>query len=177
VQIAELLFHELAHRRVYAPGDSAFNEAYATIVAETGVKRWLTRPGRAVDAVEWQRLQAQGRRFDALLQAVRERLEELYASDLPDPERRRLKAQSFRRLQDEYRSARAAGRLTGYDTWFSRELNNAHLASVATYRQWVPAFERLLEELGGDLAAFHVEVERLAALSQPERQAQLAAFH
>ena len=45
-RLAELLCHELAHRRLYVPGDAAFNEAYATAVGRLGAEAWLTARGR-----------------------------------------------------------------------------------------------------------------------------------
>jgi len=35
------VFHELAHERLYVPGDSEFNEAFASVVEQEGVRRWL----------------------------------------------------------------------------------------------------------------------------------------
>src|SRR5687767_6056930 len=40
-ELADILFHELAHQRVFASGDTDFNEAFATAVAEEGVRRWF----------------------------------------------------------------------------------------------------------------------------------------
>lgn len=40
---AELLFHELAHQRLYLADDSAFNEAFATVVGRLGTERWCWR--------------------------------------------------------------------------------------------------------------------------------------
>src|SRR4051812_10885006 len=40
-QLAATLFHELAHQVVYVPGDSQFNESFATVVEEAGLERWL----------------------------------------------------------------------------------------------------------------------------------------
>ena len=45
--IAGLVFHELAHEALYLRGDSAFNEAYATVVEQEGVRRWLHQHGTA----------------------------------------------------------------------------------------------------------------------------------
>ena len=39
---------------------------------------------------------------------------------------------------------------SGYDAWLDAGLNNAHLASIATYFDCVPGFERLLAQQGGD---------------------------
>ena len=41
---------------------------------------------------------------------------------------------------------RQLGVRTGYDAWLDAGLNNAHLASIATYFDCVPGFERLLAE-------------------------------
>ena len=39
--LAETIFHELGHQRVFASGDTDFNEAFATAVGEEGARRWL----------------------------------------------------------------------------------------------------------------------------------------
>src|SRR5262245_58234042 len=41
VDLADTLLHELAHQRLFVAGDTDFNEAFATAVAEAGVQRWL----------------------------------------------------------------------------------------------------------------------------------------
>ena len=40
-QLANLIFHELAHQKFYIKNDTLFNESFATVVAREGVKRWL----------------------------------------------------------------------------------------------------------------------------------------
>src|SRR2546423_120331 len=39
--VASLLFHELAHQKLYVKDDSEFNEAFATAIEEYGTERWL----------------------------------------------------------------------------------------------------------------------------------------
>jgi len=43
--LAEVVFHELAHQRVYINGDAEFNEAFAVAVETTGVRKWLRAAG------------------------------------------------------------------------------------------------------------------------------------
>src|SRR5881396_1056364 len=43
--LAETLFHELAHQRVFARSDTDFNEAFATTVGQEGARRWLRSKG------------------------------------------------------------------------------------------------------------------------------------
>src|SRR5690606_34859178 len=43
--IASVLFHELAHQRIYVKDDSGLSEAFATAVEEYGTELWLERHG------------------------------------------------------------------------------------------------------------------------------------
>ena len=45
MELVSTIFHELAHQRLYIKGDTAFNESFATAVADIGMTRWLD--GRA----------------------------------------------------------------------------------------------------------------------------------
>jgi predicted aminopeptidase len=65
------------------------------------------------------------------------------------------------------------GGFAGYDCFFERRLSSAHLAAVGAYNDWVPAFDALLAESGGDLPAFYARVRQLGALDQPARTAEL----
>src|SRR5438552_18485392 len=40
-ELARLIFHELAHQVAYAPGDTTFNESFATAVERIGSERWM----------------------------------------------------------------------------------------------------------------------------------------
>ncbi len=176
-RLAGLIFHELAHQRLYVQGDSDFNEAFATLVAQTGVERWLTAAGDSEAMVRWRAQQAREQAFLGLLLDTRERLVRLYARTLEEAQMRALKQVQFQRLRADYANLKQSWQgYSGYDGWFDRELNNAHLASIATYEQQVPALRALLEHEGGDLAAFYRVCERLAQLSADERAAQLAAL-
>ncbi len=44
-RLAELMFHELAHQRLFVAGDTDFNEAFATAVGHLGTRHWLARYG------------------------------------------------------------------------------------------------------------------------------------
>ena len=57
--LAGLIFHELAHGRVFVPGDTPFNEAFASFVERRGVMEWLraTHDQARIDATlaRWKR--------------------------------------------------------------------------------------------------------------------------
>jgi predicted aminopeptidase len=168
--VAAIVFHELAHQRVYAKGDSAFNEAFATAVAEEGVVRWLAWRDDPAGVVRWRQAQERRLAFVDLLLETRAALVELYASGLPEPALQAGKERQFDELRRRYAELEASwGGGPAFGHWMARPLNNARLAAIATYREQLPAFRELLQCVGGDLSAFYAAVERLAELPQGER--------
>ena len=175
VELARLLFHELSHQVVYARDDTVFNESFATAVEREGVRRWLAAHGDARQRQAWAAYSERREAFLALLLAQRRRLEAIFGSDMPVEEKRAAKAAVLDDLQRQYRILREqrwAG-FAGYDRFFERRLTSAHLAAVGAYNDWVPAFEALLAESGGDLPAFYARVRQLGALDKPARTAEL----
>lgn len=161
-RLAGLIFHELAHQKVFVRGETTFNESYATFVEREGVRRWLLDRSDRRALEDWESGQALEARFTDLLLQARGRLAELYARDLPEPEMARAKATEFDRLRSEYSRFREAETSDRHDRYMQQELNNAHLALVATYESGTDAFAALLAEYDGDLARFHQAVAELA---------------
>lgn len=177
-ELAGLLFHELAHQRLYVPGDVPFNESFASTVELAGVRRWLLQHGEGGELAAWLARRHRAEQLDSLLAAGRERLAEVYAADRPDAWKRQQKRAAFAELERRYRTLRddAWGGWDGYDAWFGQGLNNAHLAALAAYDRWVPAMQTLLAREGGDLERFYAVVERLGERPPAEREAILAAL-
>jgi len=176
-ELARLIFHELAHQVVYARGDTAFNESFATAVEREGVRRWLAHEGDDGAGANYARFEARREDFVALLLRYRRRLAANYAGAASDDERRTGKRELFAALLSEYHELRDTrwDHWRGYDKFFARDLNNAQLGAVAAYNDWVPAFAVLLAR-SGDWPAFYREVQRLADLPREERTAQLRAL-
>jgi predicted aminopeptidase len=190
--LAETLFHELGHQRVFASGDTDFNEAFATTVGQEGARRWLRAKG---DQAAWEKYQAEIRRtrqFAHLIMRTRERLEALYGDERTEdgkvkaakrsgtkpPELlRREKQALIDRLRQEYAQFKAQWRGDAeYDEWFAGPINNAQLNSVTTYYDLVPSFERLLEINGGNLEKFYEAADRLAHEAKAERHQRLRSL-
>lgn len=173
-ELARLIFHELAHQVAYAEGDSTFNESFATAVELEGVRRWLRASGTEAERTEFEAMQVRKRDFVELVESTRTRLDAIYTSKLEPEAMRAAKAAEFARMRSEYQSLKERwGGFRGYDRWFGQSLGNAHLASVATYTQRVPAFEALLARSGGDLERWYLEARRLAKLPAESRTSEL----
>jgi predicted aminopeptidase len=173
-EVARLIFHELAHQVVYVRDDTAFNESFAVVVEQEGVRRWLARGGDAARRDEFERGRRVRAEFAGLIQKYRARLDALYRSQIAPDAMRDAKREILAELVSEYRSLKAGwGGYEGYDGWFAGPLNNAQLASFAVYTQWVAAFEALLGRENRSLERFYAAVKALAALPKEERDAQL----
>jgi predicted aminopeptidase len=172
-ELARLIFHELAHQVVYVAGDSQFNESFASAVEEAGVERWLERFGNPAMRENYAKYTARKQEFLQLLLGCRHALEQNYASHTSDEEKRATKARLFRKLQDDYALLKQSwGGYAGYDRFFAEPLSNAHLAAIATYNDFVPAFRALLaREQSFD--GFYAAVRRIAELERDERHRRL----
>lgn len=170
-----VLFHELAHQQLYVQNDTAFNEAFATAVAQEGVRRWFLHNGNTSAYESY--LQASQRRveFNTLLQQTRHKLKQLYSEAHDADELRKRKQQVFIELQQDYVRLKKQqwNNDKRYDNWMAQPLNNAHLALIATYHDLVPAFHRYLEKVQGDLPEFYKQMNELAELPKAERHDQL----
>jgi len=174
-ELAEIIFHELTHVKLFVPGDSDFNEAFATANAEAAVRRWLLTKGDRAALAEYETGLAKDREIVRLLLATREKLRQLYArQDLAPVQMRQHKSEILAQLHTGYLDIRRRRHGdTVYDRAFAKPWNNARLNTVATYYDLVPGFERLLQREHGNLDSFYSDVKKMRHLSKEERRARL----
>ena len=178
-RIAGLIFHELAHQQLYVEGDTAFNEGFATTVQLEGVRRWLDKNGDEQQRQDYAQFQRQQNDFVTLVIEARDKLQTIYGQPLPVAEMVAHKKTIKTELKQQYQQLKKqwdipVAKSTGYDAWFAQDLNNAQLAAVTTYRDYVPAFQRLLAKQGGDLAAFYRASAELGEMPKEKRSTVLA---
>jgi predicted aminopeptidase len=176
-ELARLVFHELAHQLIYIKDDTAFNESFAVAIEREGVRRWLEQHGDSSEYAHFERVHRARTDFMGLVHKTRTRLDALYRLGQPPELMRAGKRAILDEMDAEYRVLKAGwGGYRGYDRWFAKKPNNAHIASVSIYTQIVPAFETLLAESGGDLKAFYGRVRAIADRPAMERAEALAAL-
>lgn len=173
-QIAGTIFHELAHQQLYIPDDTAFNEAFAMTVEYEGVKRWLTHVATPQVSADYQQSQSRQLEFIKLVLATRDQLKQVYQKTLSPVAMQREKTMTFETMRVHYADLKTQWHgYAGYDNWFASDLNNAKLLSVITYQDYVPAFQALLAQQGGDLPKFYGAAARIGELSTEQRRAKL----
>jgi predicted aminopeptidase len=170
--IAGLIFHELAHQRVYIKNDTRFNESFATAVERIGLRQWGAAQGSKKSLVE--HLALQQKRNDAvqLVLEQREHMRKAYLDNASAGEDKLavVKQAQIENLKNRYAELkRSGGGTPGYDRFFASDLNNAALALFGEYHGWVDAFERLFEDSQQNWEAFYKAVDRLSKTPKVDR--------
>lgn len=179
-ELARLIFHELAHQVVYAPGDTMFNESFATAVERLGGQRWLAAEsalGNNAAQSDYTAFDQRRQQFRALTLATRRELSAIYkenstpamAESAQDAIALIAKEEAMRRFRSSYAELKTSwGGYAAYDPWVARA-NNAAFAAQSAYDELVPGFEGLFEREGRSWPRFYDAVTRLARLSKDER--------
>ena len=176
IELARMIFHELAHQVAYADSDTVFNESYATAVERLGGARWAALHADAAARAAQAVLDARRDDFRALAARTRQALDD----DLPRRRERRRQARRQGR-RDGARCAPATprsrpgrGRASAATTAGSSAPTTPRSPCSAPTTSWCRRSCACYEREGGDFGRFHAEVRRIAALPRAERRAALA---
>ena len=170
IRLAGLIFHELSHQEVFVKGDTAFNEGFSVTVELEGVKRWLEHQNSPELMHKYQQRKERHKQFVALVNQTRDRLETLYGSSEEPGTMRDKKSAIIEDMKQQYQQLKVGwDDYAGYDRWFSKPINNAQIAAVTTYRDYVPAFQALLAKNNHDMRAFYQAVAKLGELPKQQR--------
>jgi len=176
-QSAALIFHELAHQVLYAKGDTAFNESFATAVEQEGLKRWQKETQVSHLYRDYLSNYHRQQQFIRLIMHYRRLLDTLYQSDASTLDKREQKSSIFSELHAEFdRLKTNKNGLSTYDNWMNNSLNNAKIASVAAYHDFVPAFQKMLVYHDGNLIQFYTACRKLARVTKDERHRILNSY-
>ena len=161
IDFAEIIFHELTHRRIFRSGETTFNESLANTVAEEGIRRWLAYKNDTAGLKDYEERLVRREDFYNEIEKTTAALERLYSSDLPEEKMRVKKAKLMADLKA--RATRLQKRWGGkaLEDWLAQDLTNAHLLALATYNSEIPRFRKLLGQSGGDFELFFKKVKEL----------------
>ncbi len=168
--LAELIFHELAHARVFVSGDTPFNEGFAEFVARRGVLAWLhasrDEAGASRVMLRWQ----QSDRFVAFALSWRDELQRLYDQPYNAVAMSLLKTDLYAAAQRCYLSNE--GVLGDHDLFVGTP-NNARLVPLAAYHELRTAFAQLFAQSEESWPGFYASVARLGRMNSDARASEL----
>jgi len=163
-ELAEILFHELAHRTYYLKGDTMFNESFATAFAQKSVQLWLKEKGEEKRLEKYQKKLKSRDEFRSLLQETKNKLNLIYKNTNNDSE-----SILHKRKQDAIQSFKAActafrkkwNSPDALKSWVDEEVNNAKIAASSVYLLKVPYFNQLWDQANQDPNAYLEMVKAL----------------
>jgi predicted aminopeptidase len=174
-QLAALLIHEIAHRRLYIQDDTSFNESFATAVEQIGLKLWLQKhTDTETDYTFYLNRLARRQDIRQLMLQTRDKLAAVYQrDDLDDTAKRKLKAEHLAGLAQRFKRYQTDTALNAKQIQWLASINNASLVSLSDYHEYVPAFKALFKQVGFNFEGFYQAAENLAKLPPLERKIQL----
>ncbi len=173
-RLAELIFHELAHQKVFVSGDSTFNESFATAVGLLGAESWLRDHASDAARRDYRAERERRESFKRLAAPFRERLEAVYESASSESEKREGKTQALAEFAAAYEHWKTSrGGYAGFDRVVATGPSNAWFAALTTYTEYLPAFVAMFHAADGDFGQFYAAVETLAERPEEERAAEL----
>ncbi|MDG2307439.1 MAG: aminopeptidase [Candidatus Binatia bacterium] len=140
VALVRLVIHELLHRTTYLPGQTTFNESFATFVGSTGAASFFTaldgnESERATEARDaWRKQIARSERWGDSIERLRALYREGAAGERTEQEVLAARSEIFA----EFGS--------------SKEINNAVLLASYAYLSHLERFQCVLDEEDGDVA-------------------------
>jgi predicted aminopeptidase len=162
--LAETVFHELAHATLWIPGSVPFNESFASVVGEQAAIRYLTdRYGPDSEIVaDYHREDRDWRRFETLLHGLYRDLDTLYTTPgLDDPVRLERKAALLASIPDRVLASPIEAKERYLRAATRQPWNNARLMQFKAYNSNDALFAAVLARNGGDLRAFIDDIGRI----------------
>ena len=184
--LVSVLVHELAHKKLFIKGDTAFNESFATAVANRGLDLWLEMLEQGenrkdaefeLSLQKYRQSKIEREQIISLVMDFRNRLSAMYRNDKLTVEQKRTEKKAMLDLlYATYLEQKAELDWSDdFDSWIAT-MNNARFTTVANYQQWVPAFEQLMKNNHYDMPAFYLEVADLSRQSKEARDDLLQAL-
>lgn len=170
VELASLVFHEIAHNSLWVKGNTAFNESFAQWVGYAAAQRFFMSRADTLSALRaedrWHDEQLLGEYYTVLLG----KLDSLYARKLP-----REANDSGRAAIAQWARDTMAGPFGGSFRTYAvnrlaeRPINNAALLGTRLYRSDLHLFDDWLASQGGDLTRAVLTLERMLEDAQGEQ--------
>ncbi len=155
VDVVEVVLHELVHETVFAPGDTNYNEAIASFIAQQATL--LLFADRPEPRDQAHRNFADRLRFATLIASLADALRALYAETSSPEEALRLREPIFERFRERVHPT-LGWETSRFDGFRTAPLSNAYVVAQQTYLDpgQHRCFAAWLERLDGELAQFIV---------------------
>lgn len=171
-EVASLVFHEMAHATVYFPGDSSFNESYASFVEEEGAFHYLESVEGKESPIKKEILlkKEESQKLRKLLVSTAGKLQKLYDSDLVDSQKLEDKKRILNEFKNSIFAAKEEFKTIRMEKLASKDWNNEDFVGYLRYHSGSDFFHKEFEKAERNFSKFHERMKALVDLSNEERR-------
>jgi predicted aminopeptidase len=162
--LAETVFHELAHATLWIPGSVAFNESFASVVGVTAARQWLRETfGERSDPLDdYDTRRADAAAWRKLVHGLYKDLDAVYRDPaLDEATKAARKEQLFAGLPDRLAASEVRQKVRYQNAASPKEWNNARLMQFKTYNAREDLFAGVLERCRREVTCFIEAVRKI----------------
>ena len=175
--LADLIFHELAHHHLFVKGDTTFNESFATAFAQIGVTEWAKAKQNPQALEDYLARRQTKHMVNQLYVQKKIELKAIYESLETEEEKREAKEQFIAEFRQQLNDMSLSDpRLSKLAILAKTPINNAVLGARSAYHEYVPAFHQLYQESNQDIGLFLEVIDTISKQSRLERDALLDKY-
>ncbi|TGK04783.1 aminopeptidase [Leptospira semungkisensis] len=166
--LASIVLHEMAHATVYFPGDSLFNESYASFVEDEGADEFILSIGGEKLLTERKKSEEERKEYKEIMISTAKLLKGAYTQGGTDESLRKKKSE----IIDNFKIELTKQNWTKIDRkrLSERDWNNEDFVGMLRYNSGSGFFKKKFEEVGKNFSKFHEEMRKLKSLSPEERK-------
>lgn len=172
-ELVALVIHEMTHGTLYFPGDSVFNESYASFVEDIGTELFFQKNNIDSSDELLQKRKEDQARTKFILARVKEtalKLKDLYENEsISESEKLEGKAKIIKEYKSEVILNANLFKNFDVEKFKKQRLNNENFIGILRYHSGSKIFREKFSEVGNNFPKFHKEIEKLKNLTVEER--------
>ncbi len=172
--LVSLVIHELTHATVYFPGDSNFNESYASFVEEIGTEKFYRNYDSEKTKVIFEKRNKRKAESNFIISEVKktaEKLKTLYADNaLSDSEKILNKGKIIGEYKQVIIENKSKFEKFDIEKFKLQKMNNENFIGILRYHSGVKFFKETFAKVDGDFLKFHAAIRNVQDLTKENRE-------
>ena len=168
-----LVIHEMSHSTIYFPGDSLFNESYASFVEDKGVEIFYntTFPERSESILKiWKERKKLKKKLVEEFLITGRKLEFEYNSEKSDEEKYQAKKTILDSFKSKIHEMNQSNPSKILERLEHSEINNETFIGFLRYESGEEYFQRVFSDVDEKFTAFHNEIKKLELVPEEKRK-------
>lgn len=172
--LVSLVIHELTHATVYFPGESNFNESYASFIEEVGTEKFyqkydLEKTNSILE--KRNKRKAESNFIISEVKKTAEKLKVVYADDiLTDTQKISMKEKIIKEYKQVIIENKSKFEKFDIEKFKLQKMNNENFIGILRYHSGVKFFKETFAKVDGDFLKFHAAIRKVQDLTKEDRE-------